>query len=171
MQKFLIIFCLSIAVLVAPVSSFAASRNWEYSKRTESFMKAAAYSYYSGKGELDNSNITCMPNEVRIEYVYYDENWGARAPYDAGLASAKNQSYYCSFQINRKYKATRGIACLNFIHEYGHLIGKRHNDNIQSPMYNSYASEKDPDKFKELYNRWRKIIMAKTVCDSAKIKG
>lgn len=171
MQKLLILFCLSLTVLAAPVSTLATPRNWEYSNRTESFMKAAATSYYSGTGELYNNDVTCLPNQVRIEYVYEDNNWGAWAPYDGGLSSARNNANYCSFKFNRKYRAPRRIACLNFIHEYGHLIGKRHNNNIQSPMYNGYASEKDPDKFWELYYRWRKNIMAKTVCDSSKIRG
>lgn len=170
-SKFLTIFILSIIILSSPGTSLAASGT--YSKRTESFFKAATYVYWLGTGDLANNRITCMPNEVKIIYVNVDARWGAQAAYDGGLKGYKYYpDGYCEIQINKKYKETRAIQCLNFVHEYGHLIGYRHDHvNSKSVMYDGYKSEKDPDKFYELLKRWRKNIFAKTICDSSKIRG
>lgn len=180
MKKLLITFwAITVVILLAGVSYKAIARQnlppgrdyyWQYSNRTESLFKAAAYVYYNNQGVL--GRVNCMPQDVVIDYGTINENWTAWAwPYGAYRDEYPDGSNkYCRVFWNTNYwPENRRAACVTFIHEYGHLLGRDHNNNIKSPMYDGYDKYAG-DKREALYNRRNKNVLARSVCDALEIR-
>lgn len=145
--------------------------NWRYSRSRENIFKVAAYVYYNNRAELNQPGLTCKPQNVKI--VYGEYGWGelAHAYWNAGYKdSYDNDALYCTVFINTQTgKEIPANACLTFIHEYGHLIGKDHNSNIKSVMYDGY------DKYsgvvrKRLFDRNNKLVLGRSLCNVDKIR-
>lgn len=164
---------------------------WKYTPRTEALFRDAAEKYYSSQLGIGSSNsvlngVPCQPKDVQISYGYYgsaeiahvislylaygyEEWYGMQGMgYDwskyGGTLGAFTRGN-CRVFFNTLYRETRKNACVTFIHEYGHLLGRQHNYNINSPMYVGYAWLPDYRKAEKLFERNRKNIISRTVCD------
>lgn len=164
----------------------------QYSNRSEELFKAAATDYYGsqnrqGSSESVLSGVPCQPKDVKIKYIkskeselahvralflaYGGDRWYSEwADQWPDWVKEKGVDFfrdgYCTVYFNQSsHRETRANACITFIHEYGHLLGREHNDNINSPMYTHYAEVKDPLKGYNLFVRYRKHFLGKTICD------
>lgn len=146
---------------------------WKYSNVDENLFKAAAYIYYSRNNELFGDQIDCLPQEVVMDYGTSVDDILAWA-YPGGAFKdiyPEGSKKYCRISVNTRLKPEiRTNACLTFIHEYGHLLGKDHNGNIRSVMYDGYDKYKGLTRTR-LFNRNIKLTLAKSVCNSMEIRG
>lgn len=178
-----LVLALSVTAVVVIPQAKAVQRGgpgndwyWRYRNVDENLFKAAAYIYYNNQGVL--GRVDCMPKDVVIEYktgnVDPYNNWLAWA----NLYGAYEGTYpegskkYCRVFWNTNYPPeTRPNACVTFIHEYGHLLGREHNfDNTKSPMYQGFELYSG-NKAVALWRRWHKNLLARTVCNAAEIRG
>lgn len=141
----------------------------EFSPKSEKLFKLASYYFYKARGEL--SEVPCQPQDVHIVYGDYGTEEYAHVKHigDAWPYDDNRNNGYCNVYFNVRYIRPRADNCVIFMHEYGHLLGKRHNDNIQSPMYNGYVYENNWRYGDVLYNSNRRNIFSKSVCNAPKI--
>ena len=152
---------------IAVIPFLPADTNAMYSTRSERLFREAAKQYWEAH-DWDSSKY-CSPYEVEIIYGPFDPFYVARvAQIGDGDRDLKGGPYYCKTWFNTTYKETRRNACVTFIHEFGHLMGREHNTNIYSPMYNGYAYYQG-DKRTRLGQRWKKNAAGKTLCNAADI--
>lgn len=136
-----------------------ASAAWKYWSDPER-VKQGREARSSNIDDITSNGVTCKPSKVKIIY-YSDLNDPAiaRAAYHGAVkqssgvngytktsAKAFNKDDYCKIYFNFAYQSQityPGYACAVFIHEYGHLLGRPHNNNPESPMYNGYAQGRD----------------------------
>lgn len=134
----------------------AAWKYWSDPERVQQARNAKNSKIY----DISSEQVKCKPSKVKIVY-YSDLNdfaiaragLHAAVKQKAGIngftksdAKSFNQQYYCKIYFNFAYQsqiAYPGYACTVFIHEYGHLLGREHNNNPNSPMYNGYAKGRD----------------------------
>lgn len=108
---------------------------------------------------LEDKETTCQPRDVKYEYyndpkekaeawaVYYSaiKQRVSKKSSQAEKSDARyyNKKVYCRIHFNDAFSADLarhpGYACAVFIHEYGHMLGRDHNTNPHSPMYNGYV--------------------------------
>ncbi len=144
---------------------------WKFYNRDENLFKAAAYIYYNKQGVL--GRVDCMPQDVVIDYGTTEKNWIAWAYIYGAYKDTfpEGSKKYCRVFWNTNYWAEpRANACVTFIHEYGHLLGREHNNNLQSPMFGRYDLYPD-SKFQALQDRRNKNVIAKSVCNALEIRG
>lgn len=133
---------------------------WSNPKRQEQAANAKAHIY-------DIDQVPCKPSMVRISY-YNDPKDDAIAYVNSSVIPGKgkvpaavrihtpanassavkaaikqhNTSFYCKMHFNLAFQyqiMSPGYACVIFMHEYGHMLGREHNTNIFSPMYTGYV--------------------------------
>lgn len=167
---------MQLAGLTAVTASDAIARTGDggggegdmYSPAAEHLFKEAARQYWL-KRDWD-SEIYCSPYETDIIYGFYDPEYIARVnEIGDGNRLYRGESYYCKTWFNKSYKESRRNACVTFIHEFGHLMGREHNTNLNSPMYNGYAYYRG-NYARKLFVRWHKNVVGRTLCNAADLK-
>lgn len=166
-RTFLIVFLLQLLV----IPFFNGSANAMYSTRSERLFREAAKQYWQAH-DWDSSKY-CSPYEVEIIYGTFAPGYYAKvAQVGDGNRAFKGDPYYCKTWFNTRYKETRAGACLTFIHEFGHLMDRVHNDNLNSPMYVGYAEPgTTPSRSKLLFERNQKRILSRSLCNALDIRG
>lgn len=165
---FVLFFCIALVATSFSVVSSRERNSWTYSKRSESLFKAAAYVYYNNQDVFNDKGITCMPQDVKIRYSDTHTGSYAHTFKWSAYKSRSDDAAYCSMTFDAR--TSRSLACVAFIHEYGHMIGRDHNKDIQSPMYDGYADYVG-DKSTMLFNRWKMKILSRSVCPALRAKG
>ena len=144
-----------------------------YSTRTERLFRESAKQYWNDHDY--DSSIYCSPYETEIIYDEFEGSWigylGRVAHIGDGNGSFKGEPYYCKTWFNTSTKQPRRQACVTFIHEFGHLMGRVHNTNMESPMYNGFDYYPPGNKRWNLYIRWRQNILGKSLCRAGDIHG
>lgn len=186
-----LIGCCLFSGIVNAQGGTGPSSNWTYGPASEAHFKKSTQKYYSKEKKDGGSQsvlfgVPCQPDELKVNYgdygkkeiahvialyMAYDyDNWYSDYAYKyswsqyGGTASAHDKGY-CRVFFNRVYRETRANACVTFIHEYGHLLGREHNTNIDSPMYTGYAKKKiNSKKRSELFERNRKKVIGRSNC-------
>lgn len=143
-----------------------------YSTRSERLFRESAKQYWEAHDW--DSSVYCSPYETEIIYEPFDSGRSLIARVEEigdGNRLFKGSPYYCKTWFNTRTKQTRRQACVTFVHEFGHLMGRVHNTNIESPMYNGYDYLPAGDRRWQLYVRWRKNILGNTLCRAGEIRG
>ena len=190
MKKISLLLIIALVYSLAPHQA-TAKNDWTYGSKSESHFKRSATNYYLNEKKPNStesvlSGVQCQPNNVEVNYGDYgkDEYAHVVLPYLAfsyievssilvtkyalspDLIKAAYDQGYCRIFYNQEYRETRASACATFIHEYGHLLGKQHNNNISSPMYTGYTKYQGT-KAQKLLDRNRKRIFGKSKCDNS----
>lgn len=135
--------------------ALAAANYWDNPQRIDQGRDAKARIY-----DVNSPEVSCKPGNVKI--IYYKSSTDGRDAYThihgalrkytklnsssavKAAAADFNNTKYCRvwFNLASPNMAYGSFACVVFIHEYGHMLGRPHNSNIQSPMYNGYITGK-----------------------------
>ena len=155
---------------------FAAAA-WTYWSDPER-LRQARQAKYANIYDITSKQVKCKPSKVKIIY-YTDLNdqgiaWAGlhgavkqragQNGFTHTTATEFNQKYYCKIKFNFAYQSQieqPGYACAVFIHEYGHLLGREHNNDPQSPMYTGYVQGKNGS---ESFDQSISHTLDKTVC-------
>ncbi len=163
-----LVFAMIIGVFNIRTSEARERNSWRFSERTESLFRAAAYVYYNKQGVFDDNGVTCKPQDVRIRYSDNHSGAWAHTMKWSAYESKIDPQFYCLVTFDARN--TRSNACVTFIHEYGHMIGRDHNKDIKSPMYDGYA-DYTGEKNRVLYNRRNMNVLSRSVCSALRIRG
>lgn len=164
------------------IFKLAAANYWNNPQRIDQGRNAKAYIY-----DINSPEVTCKPGHVKLRYYnnpndntiayvggwsnYYPAAVKIKAPKDWSRADKKalrdyQKKYYCKmyFNLALKYQITSpGYACVVFIHEYGHMLGREHNHVVDSPMYNGYVQGKGGSP--ETFDINKLQVMKRSLCD------
>lgn len=142
-----------------------------FSERKKAIYKEATANYWEGRGDL-TSSVPCQPKDVRIDHFNFTGDYVDAAAYAmlfAAYPSGPNGDIsisgndYCKVNFNRRIKESSRSACITFMHEYGHLLGRNHTNTISDVMYSGYARYSGT-RASQLYWRHMKILLSKTTC-------
>lgn len=160
----------------------AAAHYWGKPQREDQISNAKSFIY-----SIHEKDVTCKPKDVKVKYVNrpddnsiaYVTNAGSGSPaalrirtYKTDSADFKryarnyNKKHYCTMVFNLAYQheiRDKGYACYIFIHEYGHMLGRNHNDNPSSPMYNGYVVGKGGGP--ESFHTSKARVLKNTLCE------
>jgi hypothetical protein len=160
--------------------------------RDLSYFRVAAEQYFESGDTYGKAQ--CKPKDVRIKYYRGSQMLKGSLEADSlayayiggafkkiPLATKDKHSrtiydktpskYYCRiyWNIEKAFALTIDQQCHAFMHEYGHLLGRQHNDDITSVMYNGFfvdlllgksRSAKDSPLFKDNVEN----VGAKSIC-------
>lgn len=161
------------------VSSQAATKrvdNGKITRRELGFFKAATRIYFQGGESFKKAD--CQPEEVRVQYYAKKDAEYAEA-YKGGAYKRLQiiaqpdwlktpSKRYCKIYWNTTANVNRPLdsRCITFMHEYGHLLGRDHEEkDTTSVMFAGYANDKiSPDKAMRLYETRRTNVNLKSIC-------
>lgn len=185
----ILIFVVGVSITGAylTVSSSAATKKSKKQTKIASkdlkIFKAATRQYF--KDGESFKKAPCKPEKVKV--VYYQGNklskndGNSRAYAYAWLFGAykkvpvnyvpdlhKNGAdKYCKvyWNVDSAFTLTKNQQCMTFMHEYGHLLGRDHNNDITSVMYDGYARDGiSPLQAQRKFSARADNVSAKSLC-------
>jgi hypothetical protein len=171
--------------LFAPSETLARVQIWEYvspnnldgdfryTKRQENLFREAALRFWisrSGNPLHDSPEYVqfCHPKDVKIIYIKDDPAVLARVKeIDYADNMYLHNTGFCTIYINGRFSMDGRAACVMFIHEYGHLLGREHTNDVGSPMFTQFESQNINDTQK--HKRWARNQLnriKKSICSA-----
>lgn len=164
------------------IFKLAAANYWNNPKRIDQGNNARAHVY-----DINSPEVTCKPGHVKLRYIddpnnpalafvgHWAKDWPASQKFKIPKEWTRSQkqaarewhrNYYCKIYFNLAYKhqfPNVSYACVTFIHEYGHMLGREHNNVIDSPM--SSLHTKSYGNGRESFDMRGLNVLKRSLCD------